>query len=201
MPVHFHAGPSPWNEYFGSLEEGGWDIQGSAGALISEVGIWVARPLTFMIWGGVFERFPKLRVAITEAGLAWPIPYLAGMDARYEYAAEDMRLGDFHSHLTMKPSEYFARNVRLGSSVARAPEVALRHAVGLDVIMWGTDYPHPEGAWPQTLEVMIDTFAGVPRVEVEAMLGGNAAEFYDVDRARLSQIAERIGPEKTLIGT
>ena len=112
-----------------------------------------------------------------------------------------MRLGDFHSHLTMKPSEYFARNVRLGSSVARAPEVALRHAVGLDVIMWGTDYPHPEGAWPQTLEVMIDTFAGVPRVEVEAMLGGNAAEFYDVDRARLSQIAERIGPEKTLIGT
>ena len=64
--------------------------------------------------------------------------------------------------------------------------------------MWGTDYPHPEGTWPITRKMMVETFHGLPEDEIEAMFGGNAAEFYGFDRGKLDPLAERIGPERSL---
>ena len=72
----------------------------------------------------------------------------------------------------------------------------MRHAIGLANIMWGSDFPHPEGTWPETRRHMIDTLRGVPDDELSAMLGGNAARVYGFDLAALAPIADRIGPEK-----
>jgi hypothetical protein len=63
--------------------------------------------------------------------------------------------------------------------------------------MWGSDYPHPEGAWPFTREQVHTTFQGLPEDEIGLMLGGNAADFYDVDVEKLAPLVAKIGPEKS----
>jgi hypothetical protein len=145
------------------------------GIYVSEVAWWNVRPLTFLIWGGVFERLPKLKVAITEGTTVWVPEYLTLMDLRFSETHYSQKLGDYRSHLSLKPSEYFARNVRLGASCMPRREALLRHQIGVGQIMWGTDYPHPEGSWPVTRDQMRQTFTGLPDAEIAAMLGGNAS--------------------------
>ena len=72
----------------------------------------------------------------------------------------------------------------------------MRADIGVGTIMWGTDYPHPEGSWPVTRDQMHGTFDGLPEDEIGQMLGGNAAEFYGVDVEKLAPLVARIGPEK-----
>jgi len=75
-------------------------------------------------------------------------------------------------------------------------EAEMRHEIGLRNIMWGSDYPHPEGSWPVTRQQQFDTMHGIPEDEIEAMLGGNTVEFYNLDIEKLTPIAARIGPER-----
>jgi predicted TIM-barrel fold metal-dependent hydrolase len=75
-------------------------------------------------------------------------------------------------------------------------EVEMRHQIGVEFIMWGSDYPHAEGTWPRTRETLAEVFCGVPDTELEAMLGGNAARFYGFDPERLRSLADRVGPER-----
>ena len=70
----------------------------------------------------------------------------------------------------------------------------MRHEIGLDTIMWGSDYPHPEGTYPFTTECLRHTFHDVPADEVQAILGGNAARVYGFDMAKLQPVADRVGP-------
>jgi predicted TIM-barrel fold metal-dependent hydrolase len=198
MVVHFHSGPAESELYFGSWppEPGKPTLRGAMGIYVSEVAWFVARPLTFLIWGGVFEDHPRLRVAITEGTAIWVPSYLELLDQRYSSHAGNAKLGDYKSHLSMKPSEYFARNVRIGASVSRR-EAELRHEIGVGCLMWGSDYPHPEGSWPKTAERMHDSFAGLPSDEVERILGGNAAAFYGFDVEKLAPLVARIGPKKS----
>jgi hypothetical protein len=60
--------------------------------------------------------------------------------------------------------------------------------------MWGQDYPHVEGTYPYTTEALRNTFAGIDRDEVAAMVGGNAAEVYDFDLDALATVSARVGP-------
>jgi predicted TIM-barrel fold metal-dependent hydrolase len=98
----------------------------------------------------------------------------------------------------MRPSEYFNRNVGLGSSCMPRREAEMRHEIGIGNMMWGTDFPHPEGTWPYTRKLMQETFHGLPEQDIEAILGGNALRFYGLDEEKLRVIADRIGPEKNL---
>ena len=123
---------------------------------------------------------------------------LALMDQRYGDHHFTAKLGTgYKSHMKMKPSEYFRRNIRVGSSAMSRREAELRHEIGLGTIMWGTDYPHPEGSWPNTHEKLVTYMGGLPEAEIEAMLGGNALDCYNLDADALNAIAARIGPLKT----
>ena len=195
--IHFHSGPAPTEDYFGPPPMGSQPLSpGAMGIYVSEVVWWCVRPLSFMLWGGAFERFPRLQVAITEGTTVWVPEYLKLLDQRYEETHYSHKLGDYRSHLKSKPSEYFARNVALGASCMPRREAELRHAIGVANIMWGSDYPHPEGSWPYTHEQRIETFRGLPPSEIEAMLGGNAVRFYGFDAEKLAPLVARIGPEK-----
>ena len=109
------------------------------------------------------------------------------------------KFGDFRSHLSMKPSEYFDRNCWLSASALfDEGSTAVRHDIGMDNIMWGTDFPHPEGSWPHTREKMLEYMTGIPETERTKLRGTNAIECYDLDRMALGEIASRIGPEKSL---
>ena len=63
----------------------------------------------------------------------------------------------------------------------RPAEAAMRHAVGVDKIMWGSDYPHRESSYPFSHEALRLSFAGIDPVEVQQMLGGNAARLFGFD--------------------
>ena len=186
LGVNFHSGAAPMKDY----GEG----QGMVGIYISEVAWWTARPLTFMIWGGVFERYPRLKVAVTEGTAVWVPEFTALMDFRYEETHFAAKLGDYRSHLSMKPSDYFRRNVSVGASCMSRREAEIRHDIGLGNMLWGSDYPHPEGAWPGTREQMCVAFKGLPADEVRAMLGGNAVRIYGFDADALAPVVERVGP-------
>ncbi len=198
LVVHFHSGPADNELYFGAWppDPAKPTLRGAMGIYVSEVAWFVARPLTFLIWGGIFEDHPRLRVAVTEGTAIWVPSMLELLDQRYSVHAGNAKLGDYRSHLSMKPSEYFARNVRIGASIPRR-EVELRHEIGVGNLMWGSDFPHPEGSWPHTAERLRASFAGVPEAEVGRILGGNAAEFYGFDAEKLAPLVARIGPKKS----
>jgi len=188
MVVHLHSGAAPMEDY--------GEHQGMMGIYVTEVIWWSVRPLWFLIWGGVFERHPRLKLAITESTAIWVPETLALMDQRYSETHFSAKLGDYRSHLTRKPSEYFHRNVFVGASCMARREVGLRHEIGLQNILWGSDYPHPEGTWPATRRHLLETFRGVPEDELGLMLGGNAARVYGFDPEKLDPLVARIGPER-----
>ncbi len=200
--VHFHSGPAPHPEYFGAgfpVEDKSAELPGAMGIYVSEVMWWLYRPLTFMIWGGVFERFPKLKVMIVEGGTMFMLPtWLRLMDFQFNEGNISAKLGDFRSHLAMQPSGYFQRNVGIGASCVLRPDLDGRDDIGTEKIMWGSDFPHPEGSWPNTGQYFKDNFGNFPEADGRRILGENAVEFYGLDRQRLQTIADEIGPEPSM---
>jgi predicted TIM-barrel fold metal-dependent hydrolase len=76
-----------------------------------------------------------------------------------------------------------------------------RAFLGYENLMWGSDYPHIESAWPQTRARLRDVMAGIAASEVEAMVGGNAVGVYGLDPGALARTVERIGPRPDEIVT
>lgn len=197
--IHFHSGPAPIEDYFGPIPAppDAVDLPGAMGIYVTEVHLFLVRPLTFMLWGGVFERHPKLKVAVTEGTSIWVPEYLQLLNQRFAETHYSQKLGDYRSHLSMSPADYFKRNVRIGASCMPRREAELRHEIGVENMMWGSDYPHPEGAWPYTRQQLVATFHDLPEDEIARMLGGNAVEFYGLDTEKLAPIVARVGPEKS----
>ncbi|MCP2337047.1 amidohydrolase family protein [Actinomadura rupiterrae] len=189
LPVHTHVGAAPRDELGAYL-----------GLYITEVGWWSARPLWFLIWTGVFERHPDLRFGVTEAGVWWAGNLLWQMDVAFDREHGTRKLASFGEHMTMRPSEYFDRNCFLGMSTPKRRELSQRYEVGVRNLLWGNDFPHPEGTWPHTREWLVHAFSDVPVDETRAMLGLSAAENYAFDVARLRPLADRIGPRPSDLG-
>ena len=151
--------------------------------------------LTHLIWGGVLEKHPRLRVAFTELGSGWIPGALSAMD--YSYDGSYLRQ-DHRSFLKSKPSEYFRRQCFLGSSTFSRAEIAARHHIGLDKMMLGMDYPHHEGtlAAGGTTEYLRATLGaeGVPVEEARLLLGGTAMKVWNFDETELRAVADRVGP-------
>ncbi len=74
-------------------------------------------------------------------------------------------------------------------------EVALRHKIGIANMTWGSDYPHYEGSWPNSLRYLREMLSGVPETEIRAILSENAARIYGFDLEILDTLAAEIGPE------
>ena len=196
--VHFHSGPGPMEDFFGPNwpEESADDRPGAMGLYVSEVMWWLYRPLAFMIWGGVFERFPKLKSCLTEGGTNWMLaPWLRMLDFHATTGPESAKLGDYTSHLSMKPSEYFKRNIGVGASCAKRDDLEACSFLGKDKLMWGSDYPHPEGTWPETGVRLKENFSGFPEEDIRKLLGENAINWYGMSKEVLQPIADRIGPK------
>jgi predicted TIM-barrel fold metal-dependent hydrolase len=198
MPVNHHSGSAVPSMGDSDLEHV---------IFMLEVTWWAHRALPHLIFAGVMERHPDLQFVFTEQGTAWIPEELFRLD--YFYLRMGTALGSQEhewglpivSKLSLKPSEYWARQCHVGSSFIRPAEVPLRQAVGVDKIMWGSDYPHKEASFPFSREAIRLSFADVDPVEVAQMLGGNAAELYDFDIEMLRPIAQRVGPSVTEVAT
>lgn len=165
---------------------------------INEVVFYTQRPFVQLMLSGVFERFPRLRFVMTEAGCAWVPPMLEGLDRIMGSIRESGATGEIRyaedQVLAKSATEYFHQNVWMGVSFPGPADVAARHKIGIDKFMWGSDYPHDEGSHPYTREHLRARFADVPVPEVRKMLSENAATLYDFDLDALAPLAGRIGP-------
>jgi len=167
--------------------------------MLIELAWYAHRAVWHLIFGGVLERHPNLRVVLTEQGTSW-IP--RGLDTldwfhrrmTHGGAAEAMFFGAVAGQMSLTPSEYFRRNFWVGASFLRPSESPLRYEVGVDRIMWGADYPHSEGSYPYTTEALRAAFAGVPPAETRRMVETNAAAVYGFDLGRLRELGDVIGP-------
>jgi predicted TIM-barrel fold metal-dependent hydrolase len=177
----------------------GWFGDGWRGAAIylSEIGFYAQRPLWCFIFGGVFERHPNLKVVFTEQGSSWVPDLLRRLDGS---ARSAMMKWTELDPLPMLPSEFFARHCVIGNSLMTRSDVDTRDAVGVEVLAWGSDFPHLEGSWPDVPAALRVLFAGVPEPDARQMLGLNLARAYHLDIDRLSAIAARIGPRCAELG-
>lgn len=139
-----------------------------------------------LMLAGVFDRHPDLKLVLTEVRADWVPAALEVMERRFSPTDHD---------LAMSPREYWQRHVYVTPSSPRPYELAMREAIGVDRFMFGMDYPHPEGTWPNTREWIRHAFAGVPEADARKILGLNAVACFGLDGERLAAIAERIGPE------
>ena len=180
MPIHTHSG---WSPDYG-------DVECATAMYISEVDMWAQRPFKALLWSGAFERHPDLRFVLTETGSAWILETLRVL----EFKADNPLFKHFTKDLSLRPSEYFQRQCYIGASFLPPHEGVERHRVGIDKLMWGSDYPHMEGTWPNTMESLQATFGDYPEEETRRILGINAAEVYGFDLETLGPIGEKIGP-------
>ena len=194
----------PLNNHAGSAVPPLDDTPEDKVIFLLEVTWWANRTLWHLIVGGAMERHPNLQFVFTEQGTAWIPERLAILD--YFFArmrgdsgaggSQEMEWGEPIRALLLQPSEYWARQCHVGSSFMRPAEVPLRHAVGVDRIMWGSDYPHKEASYPYSREALRIAYAGVDEAEVRAMVGGNAAALYGFDLDALAPVAARVGPTR-----
>ncbi|MCX2979271.1 hypothetical protein EYC98_00145 [Halieaceae bacterium IMCC14734] len=180
MPIHTHSG---WSPDYG-------DSPAATPMFISEVDMWAHRPFTAMLWSGVFERHPGLKLVLTETGCSWILETLRTL----EFKSNNPIFAHFTKDMSLTPSEYFQRNCYIGASFLPRHEVGDRHRIGVDKLMWGSDYPHMEGTWPNTMEKLQETFFDVPEAEIRTMLGETALDVFGFDAKDMRAIADRIGP-------
>ena len=167
--------------------------------LLIELPWFAHRAVWHLIFSGVLERHPSLRIALVEQGMAWIPRGLETLDWFYRRmtlpeAAEAQFFGAVAAGMSMTPTEYFHRNFWVAASFLRPSEAPLRSEVGIDHIMWGADYPHSEGSYPYTTEALRAAFGGVPEAEVRKMVETNAAGLYGFDLDVLRPIGDSIGP-------
>ena len=153
-------------------------------------------PLWFFILGGVFDRFPRLKLCFSEQLAKWVPHELARLEDFFHDTSWTaiVRKADVVTRLKMTPREYWQRNCFIGASFMSREEANRRHDIGMDSIMWASDYPHPEGTSPVTLDCLRHVFAEVPPEELRAILAGNAANAYGFDLSRLEEVARHCGP-------
>jgi predicted TIM-barrel fold metal-dependent hydrolase len=165
---------------------------------LAETTFWSRRALTHLLVGGVFERFPGLRLVITEQGASWIPAVLDQLDGFWRQARDTGRIGELKylpEDLTpMAPSEYFHRNVWVAASFPSPAEAASRSLLGADRFLWGSDYPHHEATFPYTRESLRRSFAGADHDELRRVLGANTAAVYGFDLDALAPLAEEFGP-------
>jgi len=187
LPVTFHSGGTPWEGY------------GPFSMWVTKVEFmwWARRPLWEMIFGGVFERFPDLRVVFTEQGADWIPSLIQRLDEQYSSPFER----GITDHLSLSPSGYWARNCYVGASFMSRAEADIRDQIGVGRIMWGADYPHIEGTWPHSRAALLDAFNGCTAEEIRMMTSTTAAEVYGFDLPALQVHADRVGPELAALVT
>jgi predicted TIM-barrel fold metal-dependent hydrolase len=192
VPIHKHA-PAP--PAMPAADRAG---PGVIAISFAENHFYNRRGVAHLIFSGVLERHPTLKVILTEGGANWIPEHLEQLDRIYRDGKDERGFRRFLSPavqpLSLTPSEYFHRNFYVGASLFLRSEARRRYEIGVGNIMWGVDYPHSEGTFPYSREAISHTFADVPAQEVRDMLGGTAARVFGFDMGRLQRLADRIGP-------
>jgi predicted TIM-barrel fold metal-dependent hydrolase len=168
VPIHWHAGGGlrltmpRWSGYTRNQEQavgpsGGFSVQ--------------AQFIPNLIFSGVLDRYPRLKWVCAETGLGWVNYILEGCDHEWE------RRHLWTEGILTRPSELFRRQIHVDFWYESAG-IQQRHAIGIENIMWESDYPHSTSTYPESWEFVKRTLAGVPEEEQKLLRYGNAMRVY-----------------------
>lgn len=177
LPVNFHVGASENSRTW--LDSGAWPSFGIEGGLVlggSLLFMSNARIVANLLISGLLERFPQLHFVSVESGIGW-VPYvLEALDYMLiESAPTEMQ------HLTMKPSEYFRRQMSACFWFEANNLNTLIPQVGEDNVMFETDFPHPTCLYPDSVTSVKRALDGVDPAVQAKVLSGNAARVYGIE--------------------
>ena len=166
LPIHVHTiGPAVDRRW---LTEPGFYRPWLA-THISSFQIPMMSVLSSVIFGGALERHPNMRFVIGESGIGW-LPYaLERLDFEWEDQFQDL--------IPQPPSLYWRRQMYATFQVDRT---GLRNldAIGEDTVMWGSDFPHPDGTWPDSRDLLTPQLEDLSAATKRKILCDNAAELY-----------------------
>ncbi len=186
LPLHFHTVGGNTPEYIRKLAMIGSDptrapadtpaselrkARSAFAANITSFQMNMSYILMSFIFGGVLERYPRIRVVLGESGIGW-IPYvLHRMDAEWEDQFKDL-------DLTMAPSDYWRRQC-FATYQTDPIGIKLIDDLGADRVMWGSDFPHPDGIWPDSREYLNKELGHLPADVRRKIACENAARLYN----------------------
>src|ERR1700741_1593570 len=168
LPLHFHTFPSlppgVRERQTGQTRRAAF-FTSVAGFQMNLVNI-----LAAVIGAAVLERYPNIRISFGESGIGW-IPYaLDRMDFEWEDRFRDLGL-------TMKPSDYWRRQCKATFQFDKIG-TKLIDDMGVETLMWGSDYPHGDGVWPESSRYIAEQFGHLPPDVMHKMTCENAGRFY-----------------------
>ena len=133
-----------------------------------------------MILSGVFDRFPRLKVLSVENLAGWAAHWLYMLDLRYK-SRRGGGMGRFQGDV-LPPSDFFHRNCGVTFQDDWTAS-AMRSLIGVDNLLWGSDYPHQESTWPESQRVVREIFEGVPEEELRKITFLNLAKIFGFNGA------------------
>jgi uncharacterized protein len=169
LPICCHTG---FNTHLDDLHRR--DPTPQAGVTVPMMALTCGEALGMWIMGGVFERFPRLRLVFVEPGLgwvAWWVRYVDVMVTKHAYV---------FPAITELPSFYFARNVFVTFMEEPVAVQLLRHELGVSNMLWASDYPHPPTTWPNSRAIIDEQFRGVPDDERKLIVSSNASRVWNL---------------------
>ena len=172
LPLHFHTFPTTAPRAKEMTEAKYRRAAMFTGVSAFQMGL--IHILAAMMGAGVFERHPNLRVSFGESGIGW-IPYaLDRMDFEFEDRFRDL--------MKLKPSEYWQRQCKatFQYDVIGPKLINVNNLMTTDTLMWGSDYPHTDGIWPESTKYIDEQFVGLTQDQIKAITCDNAAKFYNL---------------------
>ena len=168
LPLHFHTIGGPGRVDFTKLS--GKTLLAARAASITTFQMHMADVLLSMIFSGALERHPDLKLVIGEAGTGW-IPYVLNrMDAEWEEQFKEL-------DLKMPPSGYWRRQC-YATYQSDPIGAKLVDEIGVENIMWGSDFPHPDGVWPDSQQYIQSELGLLPEATRRRIVCDNAAKLY-----------------------
>ncbi|HEX3864022.1 MAG TPA: amidohydrolase family protein [Stellaceae bacterium] len=170
MPLLLHIGTPrdgvPGNEFT-------TDVTAMTGAGRSTTDYWVRYSLSAMLFAGVFDRYPGLQIGSVEHEASWIPHWLKQMD--FTYTERPVFTKGWKSREGMLPSDYWRRNMFV-EFMEDDIGVKLREYIGVENMLWGSDYPHAEATFPRSQQFLQRMFAGVPDDDLRKITSENAAK-------------------------
>ncbi len=145
LPIHVHLSGGTHSL---KMKPGSW----RSPAFVAVVPMQLDETLSGMVFSGILERRPRVRFVMGEAGLGW-IPYVVER-LDHELHKYGPKISDHK--LSMLPSEIFARQIYTTYEDEKIG-VELIPRIGVDNVMWASDYPHGDSTWPHSRKAVADS--------------------------------------------
>jgi predicted TIM-barrel fold metal-dependent hydrolase len=169
MPVAFHVvarSESVLSQWTGPRDE----ILGQTVFAFAFLALDVMAAFTSMMTRGLFETYPRLRLAVLEAGSNWITAWLDRLDHKFEVMRS-------FSSMKLLPSEYFKRQCLISAEPDESLTAQIVEHLGADYVIWASDYPHLDASF-EVVKQIREKIAGLPQEWQRKVLGENALRFY-----------------------